>query len=542
MDYFVLYQKNKLKMNLTGRNLIGFEESGNGTHTFFANNPTTQTALESAFFEATKEEVDKAVSKAESAFLTYKSTSNAERAAFLEAIAEEILNLGEELIQRCMAETALPEARLIGERGRTMNQLKLFATLVREGSWVDARIDTSIPDRQPVPKPDIRQMQIPLGPVGIFGASNFPLAFSVAGGDTTSALAAGCPVIVKGHPLHPGTSELVGKAILEAARKTGMPEGVFSLVQGTSVEAGMAIVNHPKITAIGFTGSFKGGKAIFDAANQRETPIPVFAEMGSVNPVFILPQALKENHKNIAKGLAQSLTLGVGQFCTNPGLCITSKNEDADLFLESLKSHINEMNSGVMLSEHIKNSYEKGTQNIEDSLGVSIYAVGLDSEAENQVQTKVFVADYDTFMTTPLLAEEVFGPSTINITTRNKDEMLKLAQNLKGHLTATIQGTEQDLLEHTDLIAILERKVGRLLINGFPTGVEVCHAMVHGGPYPATTASQSTSVGTGAIRRFCRPICYQDFPQSLLPDQIKNDNPLNIWRLVNGELSKEKIG
>lgn len=419
-----------------------------------------------------------------------------------------------------------------------MNQLRLFASVVRDGSWIDARIDPAMPDRQPLPRPDVRQMQIPLGPVGIFGASNFPLAFSVAGGDTASALAAGCPVVVKAHPLHPGTSEMVGQAIIKAAKKTNMPEGVFSLVQGTSVDVGMAIVKHPKITAIGFTGSFRGGKAIFDAANQRETPIPVFAEMGSVNPVFILPGALKEKRDAIARGIVGSLNMGVGQFCTNPGLIVTPASDDSTQFMKQVVEIASGSNSGVMLSEGMKKNYLSGIKKLEQAAGVTLAATGQGSEDGNKVSSKIFTTDAATFMNDKALAEEVFGPSTVNVNAKDKADLLRLAEGLEGHLTATLHGTEKDLEDYADLVKILERKVGRIIFNGYPTGVEVCHAMVHGGPYPATSASQTTSVGTGAIRRFSRPVCYQDFPQTSLPDALKDGNPLKIWRLVNGEMTK----
>lgn len=526
-------------MNISGKNIIGNNESAKGTKTFNTKNPATQTDLEVKFHEATTQEVDEAVMLAKKAFNEYRSKSNEQRAQFLEAIAENILALGDELIHRCMKETALPEGRLTGERGRTMNQLKLFASVVREGSWIDARIDTAIPDRQPAPKPDIRQMQIPLGPVGIFGASNFPLAFSVAGGDTASALAAGCPVIVKAHPLHPGTSEFVGKAIQKAAKETGMPEGVFSMVHGISTEVGMALVNHPEIKAIGFTGSFRGGKALFDAANRRLVPIPVFAEMGSTNPVFILPGAMKEKNEILAKGLIGSVSLGVGQFCTNPGVVISQKSEDSNLFLQHLKTFNVETPAGTMLSEQIKNSFSTGVQHLSKTSGVEVLSLSSAEDSGNLAKTNIFSTDGKTFMQNHSLSEEVFGPSTLNVSTDDKTEMLRIAEELDGHLTATIHGTEQDLTEYSDLVTVLEQKVGRLIFNGFPTGVEVCHSMVHGGPYPATTAPQSTSVGTAAIKRFARPICYQDFPQQALPEQLKDGNPLKIWRMVNGEIMKD---
>jgi alpha-ketoglutaric semialdehyde dehydrogenase len=526
-------------MEITGKNYIGFESSSQGSDTFRAFNPENLEPLETEFFEATESEIDTALKKAEKAYQSYKNKSADERAGFLEAIGEEILALGDQLIQRCMAETGLPEARLTGERMRTVNQLRLFAEVVREGSWVDARIDTAIPDRKPLPKPDIRQMQVPLGPVGIFGASNFPLAFSVAGGDTASALAAGCPIVVKGHPLHPGTSELVASAILAAAGKTGMPDGVFSLVQGQSVAVGMAIVQHPLTSAIGFTGSFRGGKAIFDAANQREKPIPVFAEMGSSNPVFVLPGAAKERNKEIAKGLVGSVNLGVGQFCTNPGLVITGQSSATADMVKAMKELVDDTASGTMLAENIKNNYESGIARLRDGGKVELLASGKLENGGAAVQSRFFRTSGENFLRHTDLADEVFGPSTLNVQADSKEQMLSIAKSLEGHLTATIHGTEEDLEEYSELVQVLERKVGRLIFNGYPTGVEVCHSMVHGGPYPATTNSQSTSVGTAAIKRFSRPICYQDFPQDALPAELKDNNPLNIWRMVNGKLSKE---
>lgn len=526
------------EMNLTGQNFIGFERSANGSQLFTATNPSTLETLPVGFSEATQEEVDKAIEKAELAFVTYRKKSGEERARFLEAIAEEVLALGDPLIERCMAETALPEARLIGERGRTVNQLKLFAEVLREGSWVGARIDTAIPDRQPIPKPDIRQIQVPLGPVGIFGASNFPLAFSVAGGDTVSALAAGCSIVVKAHPLHPGTSELVGQAIISAAQKTGMPAGVFSLLQGQSNEVGMAIVRHPLITAVGFTGSFGGGKALFDAANQRPTPIPVFAEMGSSNPVFVLPGALKERKEKIVQGLVGSLNLGVGQFCTNPGLLIINSQAETSGFIQEMSELVSQTPSGTMLSSGIKTNYSRGTERLNKHSGVVFSASGSAGSDGNRVESKIFKTKGSELISNPDLAEEVFGPSMLCAVSSDKDEMLKIAHSLQGHLTATIHGTDEDLADYAELISILERKVGRIIFNGYPTGVEVCHSMVHGGPYPATTAPQSTSVGTAAIQRFARPVCYQDFPVKMLPDELKDGNPLGIWRMYNGEMGK----
>jgi 2,5-dioxopentanoate dehydrogenase len=512
-----------------------------GAQTFTAVNPATGEPLSAVYTNATDEEVDRAVRQAEEAFDMYRQKSGSERAAFLERIAEEILALGDELIQVCMQETGLPEARLQGERGRTMNQLKLFAEVLREGSWVNARIDTALPNRQPLPRPDLRQLHIALGPVGVFGASNFPLAFSVAGGDTASALAAGCTVVVKAHPAHPGTSDLVGRAITRAAEATGMPKGVFSLVQGASVEVGMALVTHPLLKAIGFTGSFRGGTAIFKAAAARPEPIPVYAEMGSTNPVFILPGALQERADAIAQGLAASATLGVGQFCTNPGLVVTPESELAEAFIQKAGAHFEASKPGTMLTAGIKSAYDAGVERLRQVEGVSVVASGAAPEGSCAGTAYLLRASAQNLLDHPDLAEEVFGPSSLTVTASSKDELLQLAQSLQGHLTATLHATPADLTEYADLVRILERKVGRLLLNGFPTGVEVSHAMVHGGPYPATTDARSTSVGTAAIYRFARPVCYQDFPAQALPAALQNDNPLGILRLVNGQYSREGI-
>jgi NADP-dependent aldehyde dehydrogenase len=522
-------------MKLTGQNFIGNEQSGNGAATFHAVNPATGVEMSPAFHEATPREIDEAILKAEAAFLVYSKKSGHERALFLETIADEIIALGDGLIKRCCEETGLTEARLIGERGRTTNQLKLFASLLREGSWVDARIDTADPARQPAPKPDIRSMQKALGPVGIFGASNFPLAFSAAGGDTASALAAGCPVVAKAHPAHPGTCEMIAHAITNAVVKTHMPNGTFSMVHGHSTEVGMAIVKHPLIKAIGFTGSFKGGKAIFDAAVQRPAPIPVYAEMGSTNPVFILPDALREKKEEIAKGLTASAILGVGQFCTKPGLVFMEESQDAAQFQKVVASSFQEVAAATMLTPRIHESFKNGIERLGKQEGVTLLAKGKIGEEGFQGVGHLFQTNARNFLANAHLEEEIFGPSTLAVTANNKAELIEIAQKLKGHLTATLWATADDLEAYTNLIAILERKVGRLIINGFPTGVEVCHAMVHGGPFPATTDSRTTSVGTAAITRFTRPVCYQNFPDALLPDELKNENPLGIWRLVNGE-------
>ena len=377
--------------------------------------------------------------------------------------------------------------------------------------------------------------------MAIFGASNFPLAFSVAGGDTASALAAGCPVVVKGHPAHPGTSEMVANAFYKAIKKCGMPEGTFSLLQGNTHAVGQAMVKHPSIKAVGFTGSFRGGKALFDLANARPEPIPVFAEMGSTNPVFILPNALKDRGAAIAEGMSNSITLGVGQFCTNPGLAFVEASEADDTFSKHLTNSMSSKSAGTMLTQGIKNAYDKGIQYALSIEGVQELAIGQKGEQENSATATVFQTSIDKFLKNEVLAEENFGPSSILITAETKAQLLEAAENLAGHLTATVHGTPTDLENYKDLFEILEKKVGRIIINGYPTGVEVCHSMVHGGPYPATTAPQSTSVGTNAIKRFVRPICFQDYPKALLPKALHNDNPLNIWRLINGLWTNEKI-
>lgn len=505
---------------------------------FQATNPATGETLPGDFPEHTAADVNHACQLAADAFPAYRRLSPADKAAFLERIADEIIALGDELLQRANLETALPIARLTGERGRTVGQLRLFADYVREGSWVDARIDTALPDRQPLSRPDLRQMLIPLGPVGIFGASNFPLAFSVAGGDTASALAAGCPVVVKAHPAHPGTSALVGGAIRRAVEACGLPEGVFGLVFGTGTEVGMALVRHPAIRAIGFTGSFRGGKAIYDAAVRRPEPIPVYAEMGSTNPVFFLPGRLAEGGPALAQAYVDSVTLGVGQFCTNPGLAIVPQGEPATTFRSAARTAIEKAVPTAMLTPGIRQAYAAGLSRLKELPAV---------EAFGPVEADGFALGTPTLLMTkaaaltdhPELAEEVFGPSSVLIEAETKDQMLELARNLEGHLTATVHGTPDDLTEYQDLLEILEQKVGRLIINGFPTGVEVSHAMNHGGPYPATTDVRTTSVGTNAIRRFARPICYQNYPQALLPGALKDDNPLEIWRLRDGQWGRE---
>jgi len=526
---------------IEGKQLIGFEQTAEGKESFQSLNPTLGVKLEHTFFKATEKEVIKACELAAAAFQVYRKKSGIEKATFLETIAEEIKVLGDQLIETCCAETALPKARIEGERGRTVNQLLMFANLLREGSWLDARIETADPSRVPLPKPDIRYLHVGLGPVVVFGASNFPLAFSVAGGDTASALAAGCPVIVKVHSAHPATGELVGKAIQSAARKTGMPDGVFSMLHGDGSVVGTQLVKHKNIKAVGLTGSFKAGKSLFDLAAKRDEPIPVYAEMGSTNPVFILPEAMKLNKEKIAQGFSASVTLGVGQFCTNPGMLMYENKEGAQEFTHQLKDEFEKTSGGAMLTETIFKSYKEGIKH-HTALGeIEILAQGTQSDGANRADPILFKTTGHALENHAELAEEIFGPTSVVIELKSKEEMLMAARNLSGHLTATVHGTEKDLTAYKDLLDILEQKVGRLVINGFPTGVEVCHAMVHGGPYPATTDGRSTSVGTASIFRFTRAVCYQGLPQSLLPAELKNENPLNIWRLVNGVRTKEPV-
>ncbi|MBU2061540.1 MAG: aldehyde dehydrogenase (NADP(+)) [Bacteroidetes bacterium] len=513
----------------------------NTTTYFQAINPATNEALEKQFKNTSNEELNDAVAKATLAFASYRKKDKETIANFLEQIAEEIINLGDELITVCNQETGLPVGRLIGERGRTVNQLKLFASVVREGSWVDARIDTAIPDRVPLPKSDIRHILIPLGPVAVFGASNFPLAFSTAGGDTASALASGCPVIVKGHEAHPHTSALIADAILKAVATCNMPEGVFTLLQGNTRSLGEALVKHKDIKAVGFTGSFNGGKALFDYANQRPEPITVFAEMGSTNPVFILPGALKEKAAIIAEGLVASIAMGVGQFCTSPGISFIENESGIEQFYETLKQKAANTDSGTMLTPSIKIAYERGLTKLQTVQEVEEIAAGIEEVAVNNSTVRLFKTTVENYQREAFLAEENFGPSSIIIESNSKEQILEAARNLRGHLTATIFGTDEDFENYSELFDILELKVGRVLVNGYPTGVEVCHSMVHGGPFPATTASNSTSVGTGAIKRFVRPVCFQDFPHSKLPKALQNDNPLLLFRIVNGTITSDKI-
>lgn len=530
-------------MELHGRQIIGQSESCEGTVSFQAVNPATGETLPRKFFHATKDEIEKAVALADEACRVLETMTAEQKAAFMERVADEIMNLGDILIVRCNQETALSEVRLQGERGRTCNQLRMFANLIRDGSWVNARIETAVPDRKPVPKPDVRLMHRVLGPVVVFCASNFPLAFSVAGGDTASALAAGNPVLVKAHHAHPGTAELVGRSIQKAAAATGMPEGIFSLLFGPGQEVGMALVKHPSIKAVGFTGSQKGGRALFDAAASRPAPIPVYAEMSSVNPVFVLPGALKERTDKIAAGLCQSVTLGVGQFCTRPGIVIVLDSPQAQSFLSNTAALLSGSARETMLTHDIFTAYQSGFNRLRGKDTVRLLShddVSFDSQG-NKAVPALFRTDGKSFLADDELSKELFGPTILAVVCTDMEELFGVARKFCGELTSTIHGTAEDLKKYRILFSIMSDRVGRLIVNGFPTGVEVCSAMNHGGPYPACTDVHFTSVGTAAIFRFSRPICYQNVPEDYLPDELKNDNPRKIWRLVNGVMTKEPV-
>jgi len=530
-------------MALHGKNIIGQTVSAEGERSYRGVNPATGESLPVSFHYATPAEMERALALAERACHELDGKTREEKAAFLERIAAEIMGLGDELISRAQQETGLPAGRFQGERGRTVTQLRLFATLIREGSWVDARIDRAAPNRKPTPKPDVRFMLRPIGTAVVLCASNFPLAFSVAGGDTASALAAGNPVIVKAHHAHPGTAELVAKAVQKAAAATGMPQGIFSLLHGPGREVGMALVKHPVVKAVGFTGSEKGGRALFDVASSRPDPIPVYAEMGSTNPVFVLPGALRERAREIAAGLQQSVTLGVGQFCTNPGVVVLLQDSSAEHFIREAGRLLAETAPATMLHRGIREAYAAGVNRLLAREDVQV--VGRkETDAGpggSLVGAVMFRTNAQTFVASPELGKEVFGPCTMVVACSSKQELLQVAGNFAGQLAASVHASAADLEEYGDLLRLLETKAGRVIFNGFPTGVEVCHSMNHGGPYPATTDVHFTSVGMAAILRFARPICYQNFPQGCLPDELKDENPLKIWRLVDGKRTKGAI-
>lgn len=528
---------------LLGYSIINGEPHKVSGGTFTGFNPSTGEKLEPQFHYASVDDLNRAADLAEEAFESYRNTAPGARAKFLRHIATGIEAIADALVDRANKETGLPEARLRGELARTANQLRLFANVAEEGSWVNARIDPAEPERKPLPRADVRSMLRPLGPIAVFGSSNFPLAFSVAGGDTASALAAGNPVIVKAHSAHPGTSELVGQVIANSVRENGLPPGTFALLFGHGTEVGSALVKHLKIKGVGFTGSLHGGKALMDLCAARPEPIPCFTEMSSVNPVFVLPEALGARATQIAAGLFGSFTLGVGQFCTKPGLVFLPVSKDADTLVAEVKKLVEQAGCQPMLTEGISKGYKSGIAQRTGNKAVSMLAQATapaDLKSCYAVPALFEISGQD-LVKNPELAGEVFGPSTIIIRYKDREEMLALARGVEGQLTATLHATENDLGKNADLVNILERKAGRLVVNGFPTGVEVSHAMVHGGPFPATSDSRFTSVGSLAIYRFARPVCYQDFPQSVLPDALKDQNPHGILRMINGQHSRDAV-
>jgi NADP-dependent aldehyde dehydrogenase len=522
-------------MTITGEALIGgvaVRGEGAAQRAF---NPGTEEKFGEEFNAVSVGQVNDACRLAGAAFDTFRAASDAARAELLDAIARNIMDIGAELIECAMAETGLPQARLEGERARTCNQLKMFAALLREGSWCDPRIDVALPTRTP-PRADLRLRLIGVGPVAVFGASNFPLAFSVAGGDTASALAAGCPVVVKAHSAHPGTSELVARAVVAAVAQCGLPVGVFALLTGSGSHIGQALVAHPAIQAVGFTGSRSGGTALMATAAARKQPIPVYAEMSSINPVFLLPEALAGRPDSIAAGFAASLTLGVGQFCTNPGLVLGIEGPGLDRFCSSTAQALGGVAPGTMLSAGIAGAYQSGVQALASHGDVETITATPHGGCKGGAA--LFRTTAQAFLSQHALSDEVFGPASLVIACRDIDEMIAVAEHLEGQLTATLQMADGDAEAARKLLPILERKAGRILANGFPTGVEVTSAMVHGGPFPSTSDGRSTSVGTAAINRFLRAVCYQDLPASLLPPVLRDENPGAVWRRRDGVLGQ----
>ncbi len=492
------------------------------------------------FKDATTTEIDEALQQAWIAFHAYRKLPLKRRADFMRAIAAGLENETEELIQVSMAETNLPEARLKNEKTRTIFQLNSYADACEKGDWLEARIDTQAAQRNP-PKPDLRKMLVPLGPVVVFGASNFPFAYSTAGGDTACAFAAGCPVIVKAHPAHAQTSNIVAAIIAKAAIACGMPHGIFAHLYGADFGIGKALVEHPLTRAVGFTGSFLGGKQLWDWAAGRSRPIPVFAEMGSVNPVFAMPGKLEESANDIAKMYAASITLGVGQFCTNPGLIIGIESEELHAFIFKLGEAIREISPGLMLHPGIFKNYVERRGTALGQEGVETIAVSTKDPQLNEATPTIASATGEAFLNNPVLHQEVFGPYSLVVRCKDAGEMLEVTRHLEGQLTATLMATQDDILRNEELVEAVKNICGRFILNSVPTGVEVGLAMQHGGPYPATTDSRFTSVGADGIKRFARPIAFQNWDNALLPDELKNENPLNIWRTVNNELTKEKI-
>lgn len=523
---------------IIGYNYIAGARSGTGNTRLLSIDAQTGEPLLAIFLQATEAEVDAAAKAAAHSYPIYRSLPAAHRAEFLEAIADELDALGEDFIAIVCRETALPTARILGERARTSGQMRLFAKVLCRGDFHGARIDRALPERKPLPRPDLRQCRMGVGPVAVFGASNFPLAFSTAGGDTAAALAAGCPVVFKAHTGHMATAELVADAILRAAKKARIPDGVFNMIYGGGV--GEQLVKHPAIKAVGFTGSLKGGRALCEMAAMRKQPIPVFAEMSSINPILLLPRALQQRGAQIAAELAASVTQSCGQLCTNPGLIIGIRSPEFSAFRDQLARIIADQPAQTMLNIGTLNSYQMGIERLHAHPGISPLA-GQEQKG-GQALPQLFQADVRLLLDgDELLQEEVFGPVSIVVEVNSREQLIQALSALQGQLTATLIADPDDLADAGDLVAQLEQTAGRLLINGYPTGVEVCDAMVHGGPYPATSDARGTSVGTLAIDRFLRPICYQNYSDELLPEALQNANPLGIWRLVDGQGSKEPL-
>jgi 2,5-dioxopentanoate dehydrogenase len=522
-------------MEFTGLSFLGTRRGSEGGQTFQASGPVDGANLEPVYHSALPEELDEAVRSAAEAFESYSQASGKAKAAFLRRCADGFDARKQELANRAQLETALPMPRLLGEVGRTSGQLRLFASVVEEGSWVQARIDPALPDRQPIPRPDLRSMLRPLGPVAVFGASNFPVAFSVGGGDTASALAAGCPVVVKAHPAHPGTGEIAAQIITEAVAAERLHPGVFTMLYDAGTDIGAALVQHPLIRAVAFTGSLRAGRALMDLAAAGPNPIPCFAEMSSGNPVFVLPSALRKGPAALAQSLFGSFTLGAGQLCTKPGIVLVPEAPEGQSFFEELKSLVEKSQPFTLLTAGIAQAYSRATAARSDQIPLAATAVTPESAGGFAANSKLFTVCLDQLIGQPELADEIFGPDTLLVHCESTRDYVRAAQALDGHLTATIFGDEDDLVAHRELVQILEQKAGRLIVNGFPTGVEVAHAMVHGGPYPSTSDPRFTSVGTQAIYRFAKPVCFQNFPQALLPPELQDANPRGISRWKDGK-------
>jgi NADP-dependent aldehyde dehydrogenase len=529
-------------MTLKGFSFIGSQRGASGGAPLHGLNPATGQQLEPRYFSASAAELERAVELAAQAFPVYAATSGEAKAAFLGNIADGLDALQQILAERAHLETALPMPRLLGEVARTSGQLRVFASLVEEGSWVEARIDTPLPERKPLARPALCSMMRPLGPVVVFGPSNFPLAFSVAGGDTASALAAGCPVIVKAHSAHPGTSELVAEVVQRAVAQAGLPEGVFSLIYDAGVEAGASLVRHPLVQAVAFTGSLKAGRALMDLAAARPHPIPCFAEMASCNPVFILPGALANGTEALAQSLFNSFTLGAGQMCTKPGIILLSGHQQSRAFTARLTELVEQAQTFTLLTAGIAREYARGTSHRGTMAALAAETAVSDATPACPANAQFFTTSLDEFLREPELSQEIFGPDTLLVHCDSSADYLRAAQALDGHLTATLLGTEEDLAGNRELIVILEQKAGRLIFNGVPTGVEVAPAMVHGGPYPSTSDARFTAVGPAAIFRFARPVCFQNFPDALLPDELRSENPLGIQRIIDGVPSRAPLG